>query len=402
MESSVITSDDIRKHIDKEVLTIYANHGVGPDGTLSHFTFEQTYSDIIEGFSTKNRWSVFQVPVSIAVCLCELTIVPLRAIPWLDAFVSYYGCTPDQLATLENEGLVQTMLTDPHKFYLACGWFDSFVSKRFGGLPPLDRMAAISFIAFDDFRKRVQQDKILGHIEQLGEYFLEDATTKLCLISPIVPEAPFERFLNLLKDTNRFDPNFKRILVDVAFYATVAPELRGLGAVPNFDAEILRLQPMFEAFQTEGDEDSDPNFNLLRTVLWEALPLQVPRRIESVKDILSLHADGIPKLAGEALSALTKEHSDPESSDANLNNLCIAAQEKIKEANKEFLRLRRSWKGSIIDAALEVGQGVSPIGMPFRETIKDFVRAHLIPGSEFTRKWVALKWRLYDQKGGNS
>lgn len=393
----MVTIDQLNNHIQNEIQSVIANHGIQPNGAIQTIKFELAYTDILKTFPTQNFSTVFQIPIVVGVCLSEFTVVPIRAIPKRDAFISYYGATPEQLAQLENEGLVQTLLADQPNFYHTCEWFSDFVNARFGGLPPIERMGAFTYIADQEFRERLAAEDTMAHIHKLGPYFEDDAITKLCLMRRFVAEAPFERFLNILRDRKRYTADLKRTLIDVAFYTTVGLTFHGLGGIPHFNAEFLRLAPMFESFR-KGEDLPDYSFNVFQQTLWKALPLRMPQKIEHVPDLVRLHADGIPKMVGEALAALSTEISQDNPDEATIEKLVSQAQTKIKDANKEFLRLCRSWKARTVDALLDAGDSLSPIGIPLKDKIKDYFTRRMIRGSEFTRKWVALKWQFKNRE----
>jgi hypothetical protein len=391
LEMKSITEKDINEHSIKEGRKLIENC-CDKDHYGYHLDLRDTYKDLIKTFGVETYHSIFGLPLPSVLYLSEFSIVPLRAFP-LDAFVRYYGATPIQMAMLENEGLIQNILADNPYNYLQLDWFSEFVNKRYGGLPPLNRIALLvdtpeAVPDLEEFMISLRDEGVIDDIAKMGGYFSLNLIEKLLLFR-LFSEEKYKAIRIALKESE-IEAHYKYWIISDIFDFEIAPIIYGLGGIPNFNHRFFPQG--YKLFKKAGSVNLTND--ILRDILLDALNLQFPTSIEKVQDVVDFHAEGIPKKIGNALKLLIQEIKKENRNSADIEKLRSAAQEKIKMANIEYLKMCRSWKRDLVEVILEAGASASPLGFPLKSKIQEFILKKTASGSSFIGEYMILKWTL--------
>jgi len=388
-----ISEKELGNHWEEEHYTALDNLKKKPREIYTHFDVREIYADVFDKFPTKIYHSIINLPITPIIFFSEFTVVPIHTMPISD-FIHYYGCTPLQLVTLENEGLVQTILVDDPRYYLQWDWFHEFINRRHGGIPPIDRISPTMLRLKPDFGQEMVDQNVLSDIRILGKFQLVNAISKMGHIKSSIQKEGFERLKNAFIDTDKsgLNPIGKIITINGIFNIVTGPILHGLGGIPNI-GELDTFNPIVKALIQEKETINLVEL-IVRGVFWDSMQLSVPSRIENVQDVLDFHIEGIPKSINRTLSLLVKEIKNGNTDLTELNNIKSLTQDKIKEANIEFLKTCRSWKGPLIDTILEAGNSISPIGFPGKDKVKSIIKKKISKKSPFINEYINLKWTL--------
>ena len=388
---------ELQKHYNDELEKTHWTVGSQDGESTLGFPLEETYEDVFSTIGKRDHSGVIHLPLTHALYVNEFTIVPLRACSE-EGFRMLYGVPPTQLAELENERIAQALLVDNIEFYSKCRWFKEYIGRRYGALPPIERIC--------EFIWRCRDFQYAHLLQEVGEVIekafdgnesglAQWATRELFIIRVLRGEIFFSIRAGMDKFNIRRDTAFEYI--DSAYKGTIAPEFWCLFGTPHY-----RSDDKFLTWQQHIRTPHFPNktHNLIREALGEAIELWMPNELPTTSELVKWHSDGFPKEVGGVLKKLLQE-VEQESIDfsemARVKELC---EEKIKLANLEFLRLSGSKGRNLIEAVVDVTEKISPIGLPFIHDIKKRALYQARRMTPFAKGFVGLKWRIMNNGEG--